>query len=186
VEFREGDAEALAFPDESFDAVVMSYGVPHLGRPERAFAEAYRVLAPGGRYAFSAWMPPEQAIGFGIVLGAIRAHGTLDVPLPPGPPFFRFGDEAESRRALSEAGFADVAVSLVPQRWRLPIPDGLFLAFLDGAVRTAALLRGQTPEALETIRRAVRDQAAFHHHDGAIEVPMPALVVSGKKLEGPC
>lgn len=181
VDFREGDAEDLAFPDETFDAVVMNYGAPHLGQPERAFAEAYRVLTPGGRYAFTAWANPEQAIGFGIVLGAIRSHGTLDVSLPPGPPFFRYSDEAESRRALAKASFVDVAITLVPQRWRLPVPDGLFLAFIDGGVRTAALLRGQSPEVRETIRRAIREAAAGYHQGGAIDVPMPAVVASGRK-----
>jgi ubiquinone/menaquinone biosynthesis C-methylase UbiE len=179
VDFREGDAEDLAFPDAHFDAVVMNYGAPHLGRPEHAFAEAFRVLAPGGRYAFTAWAKPEQAIGFGIVLGAIQAHGDLNVPVPAGPPFFRFGDEGECRQALAEAGFVDIKIAVVPQTWRLPAPDGLFLAFLDGAVRTAAILRGQTPRALEAIRLAVREAAATYYRDGAIEVPMPAVLASG-------
>jgi SAM-dependent methyltransferase len=179
LDFREGDAEDLALPDASFDAVVMNYGAPHLGRPERAFAEAFRVLGPGGRYAFTAWAKPEQAVGFGIVLGAIQAYGDLNVPVPVGPPFFRFGDEAECRRALAEAGFVDVGVTVVPQRWRLPVPDGLFLAFLDGAVRTAAILRGQNPRALESIRLAVREAATTYHRNGAIEVSMPALLASG-------
>jgi SAM-dependent methyltransferase len=181
VDFREGDAEDLAFPDTSFDAVLMNYGAPHLGRPERAFAEAFRVLAPGGRYAFTAWAKPEHAVGFGIVLGAIQAHGDLNVPVPSGPPFFRFDDEAECGRALAEAGLVDIRVAIVPQIWRLPLPDGLFLAFLDGAVRTAAILSGQNPRALETIRLAIREAAAPYHRDGAIEVPMPALLASGRK-----
>ena len=40
VEFQEGDAEAIAFPDGSFDAVVMNFGMLHLARPERAMARA--------------------------------------------------------------------------------------------------------------------------------------------------
>src|ERR1035437_6175539 len=68
IDFREGDAEALAFADESFDAVAMNYGVPHFGRPELAFAEARRVLVAGGRFAFSVWAKPDESIGFGIVL----------------------------------------------------------------------------------------------------------------------
>ncbi len=42
--FQEGDAEALAFPDESFDAVTLNFGVLHLARPDAALAEARRVL----------------------------------------------------------------------------------------------------------------------------------------------
>ena len=58
VEFREGDAEALPFDDGGFDAAVMNFGLLHLARPEAAIAEAHRVLAAGGRYAFTVWARP--------------------------------------------------------------------------------------------------------------------------------
>src|SRR3954471_4997546 len=40
LEFAEGDAEALAFADRSFDAVAINFGVLHLARPDAALAEA--------------------------------------------------------------------------------------------------------------------------------------------------
>ncbi|MFQ5881227.1 MAG: class I SAM-dependent methyltransferase [Candidatus Methylomirabilales bacterium] len=40
VEFREGDAEALPFPDERFDAVVINFGLLHFGQPERALVRS--------------------------------------------------------------------------------------------------------------------------------------------------
>ncbi|MBI4125646.1 MAG: class I SAM-dependent methyltransferase [Deltaproteobacteria bacterium] len=47
--FQIDNAEALSFPDASFDWVY-SYGVlHHTDRPEKAFAEVFRVLKPGGR-----------------------------------------------------------------------------------------------------------------------------------------
>jgi ubiquinone/menaquinone biosynthesis C-methylase UbiE len=82
VEFREGDAEALALQDETFDAVIMNFGMLHLGRPERAAAEAYRVLRSGGRFAFTVWDTSDKSIGFGIILSAIRKHGDMNVPIP--------------------------------------------------------------------------------------------------------
>ncbi len=42
-DFREGDAQALPFPDRCFDAVVSNLGLPHFGRPEQAVAEVRRV-----------------------------------------------------------------------------------------------------------------------------------------------
>src|SRR5262245_12224806 len=97
----------------------MSFGMLHLGKPELAIAESYRVLRRDGRYAFTVWDTPDKAIGFGIVLAAIQRHGDMSVPLPPGPPFFRFSDSEESIRTLNAAGFVDVRVTQVPQVWRL-------------------------------------------------------------------
>src|SRR5262245_60871608 len=116
--FRTGDAEALPFDDASFDAVIVNFGVLHFADPDRAIAGAFRVLAPGGRFAFTVWAPPEKCEGFAIVLRSIEQHGRLDVPLPEGPPFFRFADADECRRVLGKAGFTDTMVRELPMRWR--------------------------------------------------------------------
>ncbi len=55
IAFETGDAEALPFPDASFDAVIANFGIHHVERPERAIAEARRVLVPGGNFAFTIW-----------------------------------------------------------------------------------------------------------------------------------
>jgi ubiquinone/menaquinone biosynthesis C-methylase UbiE len=156
IDFRVGDAAALPFPDASFDRVVMSFGLLHLDRPDEALAEAHRVLHPGGRLAFTVWAKPEAAVGFGIVLDAIRRHGRLDVPLPPGPPFFRFSDPEECRRVLLRVGFEAPVVRAVPQVWQLGSLDALFDIMRHGTVRTAGLLRAQTPEAQDAIRAEIR------------------------------
>ncbi len=184
MEFREGDAEALPFPDGTFDAVVMNFGMLHLARPDEALVEAHRVLRPGGRVAFTVWAKPPETVGFDIVLWAIQSHGNINVPLPQGPPFFRFSDPEESRRALREAGFVNPQIVKVPQTWRLPSPEALFEAMKGGTVRTAGLLRGQTPEALNAIRMAMRDAARAYEKNGRIELPMPAVLASAMKPRG--
>jgi demethylmenaquinone methyltransferase/2-methoxy-6-polyprenyl-1,4-benzoquinol methylase len=50
VTFVEGNAEALPFPDRAFDAVTIAFGIRNVPRIEMALAEAYRVLAIGGRF----------------------------------------------------------------------------------------------------------------------------------------
>lgn len=181
VDFREGDAEALPFEDASFDAVVMNFGLLHLGRPEVALEEVYRVLRSGGRFAFTVWALPAQAIGFGIVLRAIEEFGSMDVSIPAGPPFFRFSDPEESIRALAGAGFAAPRVAQVALHWRLPSPDSLFDFMQRSTVRTGALLRGQSAAVLPAIRAAMRTEAARHETLDGIVIPMPALLARGEK-----
>ncbi len=177
--FLVGDAEALPLPDASCDAAVMNFGLLHLGRPERAVAEAHRVLRLGGRFAFTVWAPPEDAVGFAIILRAINQHGDPNVPLPPGPPFFRFSDPDACRALLREAAFVEVSVQRLPLVWRLATPADFFEAMLHGTARTGGLLRRQTPAALAAIRAAVLDDLAAYVRDGGVWLPMPAVLASG-------
>jgi SAM-dependent methyltransferase len=152
----------------------MNFGMLHLGQPDQAIREACRVLRRGGRFAFTVWARPEESRGFGIVLGALRRHGNPDAPLPPGPPFFRFSEEAECRRALVAAGFSAPQFRKIPQTWRFDSPQDLWTFMLGSTVRTGALLRAQTPQALEAIRAEVI--AAVTN-----EVPMPAVLASATR-----
>jgi hypothetical protein len=49
-------------------------------------------------------------------------------------------------------------------------------------VRTAAVLRAQTPDALAAIRAAVRRGVEFYARDGGFAVPMPAVLASATRL----
>jgi len=180
--FAIGDAEALDFPDETFDAVVINFGLLHLSRPDAAVAEAARVLRPGGRLAFTAWAPPEEAVAFKIVLDAVAKYGDPSVPLPPGPPFFRFGEPEECVRTLEAAGFGGVATGKLALVWHLASVDALIEAFEKGTARTRGLLRGQTPAALGAIREGIRAAArAYQRSAGEIAIPMGAVLARGEK-----
>jgi SAM-dependent methyltransferase len=75
LDFRVGNAEALPFPDDSFDAVVGNFVMLHLSRPDKAAAEFVRVLCPGGRLALTVWDVPEKTRLFGLFLDAIAEAG---------------------------------------------------------------------------------------------------------------
>jgi SAM-dependent methyltransferase len=181
-EFFEGDAQALPFDSESFDAVVCGYGIIHVPDPEKALAEMRRVLRPGGKLAASVWQAPQPTNGFGLLYGAIREHGNVAVPLPHGPDFFQFSDTGKLADALQASDFVDVEIEPVEQSWEFSEPLGLVTAILEGGVRARALLRAQTDEVRNAIFAAVVEgMQQYRSPDGGYRVPMPALVGSGRK-----
>ncbi len=114
------------------------------------------------------------------MLGALNAHGTMEVGLPAGPPLFRFTDPQECAALFAGAGLHRHDVGKLQLRLDVPAPDGLFEAYTAGAVRIAIILARQSPEALAKIRagrargqRAVRDGRHAGHSDdvGAGERP---------------
>lgn len=48
--FTVGNAESLAFPDKSFDAYTIAFGIRNVTHIDRALKEAWRILKPGGRF----------------------------------------------------------------------------------------------------------------------------------------
>jgi len=50
IEFKQGNAEALPFPDKSFDVVTIAFGIRNVPRIDAALAECFRVLKTGGRF----------------------------------------------------------------------------------------------------------------------------------------
>jgi len=180
IEFREGDAQDLPFPAATFDRIVMNFGVLHLSNPDRAFAEARRVLRPGGRYGFTVWAAHERNRGMGIVAAAVERFGQPAVGIPSGPDRLRFADESESRQALSAAGFDPATFSFTTHdvRWVAPTASYVLDVQRDAAVRTAAALLQQSAERLARIRSAVEQAMAAYRTDGGFAVPMSAHVVT--------
>ncbi|SMG39644.1 Methyltransferase domain-containing protein [Paraburkholderia susongensis] len=179
--FRVGSAEDLPFADGSFDAVGISFGLFHFARPEKALAETFRMLRPGGRVAFTVWAAADKAIGLGMVLKAIEAHGQLDVGLPEGPPFFRFSNWCECERVLLDAGFVEQHVRQVDQTWHIRAPETPLHALMRGGVRIAAVLKAQTPDAFALIEKAVMEIATAYRNDEEFQVPMPCVLASARK-----
>ena len=77
IEFREADAEALPFPDESFDVVISTFGVMFAPDQERSAAEMVRVCKRGGKIGLANWTPD------GFIGQLFKTIGKY-LPPPPG------------------------------------------------------------------------------------------------------
>ena len=103
VDFREGDAESIPFPDASFDVVLSTVGVMFAPDQERAAGELLRVCRPGGTVGLANWTPDGFAGELGSLFGSY-------LPFSPGlkPPVL-WGTEERLRELLG--GDADLQIT---------------------------------------------------------------------------
>ena len=181
LDFRAGDAEALDFPDASLDAAICGFGLLHLPDGERGIAEGFRVLKPGGAYAFSVWCMPEKAKLLGVVMDAVMTHADASITLPPAPSFFHFSDPAVSVAALERAGFREVIVREIPLLYEGSSLEDFLDWFEKSTVRMSALYRLQRPDVRARIRDALVAGAQSFAVEGQVRIPCAAIMFAGRK-----
>jgi len=113
VKFDEGDAEALPYPDNSFDIVTSMIGAMFAPQPEKVAKELVRVCKPGGIIAMANWTA-EGSVGemFGI--------GPKYVPPPPGVPYpLLWGNEEVVKQRF---GNSVKDIKLTRRNWEILFP----------------------------------------------------------------
>jgi ubiquinone/menaquinone biosynthesis C-methylase UbiE len=102
IRFERTDAEELAFPDASFDAVLCVLGLMYPADPQRAIEQIHRVLRPGGRAAVCVWGRRDHC-GWNAVFPITDARVESEVC----PLFFALGGEGALEYAFETAGFME-------------------------------------------------------------------------------
>lgn len=99
IEYRHADAERLPFADGEFDAVVSTFGVMFVGKPEAAAAELARVVKPGGRLVLATWKADSNVFN---MFGVMKKHMAAP-PTPPPPSPFEWGKVERIQELLGSA-----------------------------------------------------------------------------------
>jgi ubiquinone/menaquinone biosynthesis C-methylase UbiE len=182
LEFRWSDAEELRFEDGSFDAVVGGFVVNHLPHPERAMAEAARVLAPGGAVAFSVWDRPERNRLNGVFRDAMADVGVPSLAeIEQGPDPTRFSDDPEFVALLEGAGLREATVETISLTLTVPDADTLWDGFMGSSVRMRAQVDAQPQDARRRIREAFEHRVEAHRHPAGLEIPVVVKLASARK-----
>ena len=178
VTFLEGDAEALPFPDASFDQVLSAIGVMFVADHQRAASELVRVTRPGGRIALASWTPT----GFvGQMLTTVGAH--VPPPAVAQPPT-RWGNEQVVRELLGD-GATDVksTTSSVTQRFASAEAFAdLFLTYYGPTHTAASRLSDTGRTALREDLVALAD-TSNRSGDGTVVCDWEYLVLTATRRE---
>ncbi len=181
IEFRESEANALAFEDESFDAVISNFGVNHFDFPLAAIAEVRRVLKPGGRFVFTVWAASEENSFHSLAVDAVCATGDPG-PALPSPPDGTLDSVRACLRLLEDSGFdAACNADLVEASLRLDSAQQLLDILIEGTSHTSALLRTQWPERADALREAMERGTARFKVRESLKMPVSAVLAGATK-----
>jgi ubiquinone/menaquinone biosynthesis C-methylase UbiE len=119
IEWRQGNATELPFPDEAFDAVCCEQAIQFFSDPVKALGEMRRVMAPGARAAVSVCRPIEYSPAYVALASLLDRHVSPQAGAMMRSPFCRWRLD-ELRDLFREAGFGDVQVRIEVGSLRYP------------------------------------------------------------------
>ena len=177
VEWRQADATQLPFPDRSFDAVVCQFGVMFFPDKPKAYAEARRVLKPGGLFLFNVWDRIEDNEFAATVTTALAAVFPNDPPRFMARTPHGYHDPARIDSDLRAGGFTGNArYTTLTARSIAPSADIAALAYCQGTpLRTEIEARGKVSIGDATATAAAALAQKFGK--GRVEGKIQAVVV---------
>ena len=132
ITIRHGDAQALPYPDEMFDAAFSMFGLMFFPNCSKGFSEIYRALKSGGTIAVTSWAPVEQSPAMQAMFGALRAIKP-DLPEPQRVVATLENPEV-FKQELLDAGFREVEIRRVTK----PFPVTSIAEFWQSMVKGSA------------------------------------------------
>ncbi|MBR0698086.1 class I SAM-dependent methyltransferase [Bradyrhizobium lablabi] len=177
ITWQPADALALPFSEASFDVVACQFGVMFFPDRIKGYAEARRVLRPGGRFLFNVWDRIEENEFADVV------HQALQSIFPDNPPQFMirtphgYHDAGRIRSDLIAAGFNEIAIETITHRSRAASPQDPAVAFCQGTPMRSEIESRSAPD-LEAATKGAADALARRFGSGAIEGRIQALMIS--------
>jgi ubiquinone/menaquinone biosynthesis C-methylase UbiE len=176
VDFRVINAESIALPVASIDAVLCRWGYMLMVDPQAAFVETRRVLSPGGRVALAVWDTVEANPWLAIPAEVLAAHQLSEPIDPDAPGAFALADRGRLTAHLEEAGFAEIEIDAVDLERRAPSFEAWWEMQLDMSPSGEAV-RNADPAVAAAVGGEVAERLApYTAKSGELVVPSRTLV----------
>lgn len=173
VRWQQADAMALPFADASFDAVVCQFGVMFFPDKAQAFAQARRVLRPGGVLLFNVWDRIEENPHALANAQAVESRFPGDADMKFRTPY-ELHDPALLHSLLAQAGFADITMETRRMAIDGADPRKIAAGQIRGTPRAALLVQRGVPldAVIEDVAAALTRQGGdpYHGHAQALVV----------------
>jgi SAM-dependent methyltransferase len=181
ISFHEGDAQALPFPDQSFDLATSRFGVMFFADIDKALRHLHRVLRPGARACFSAWGSFQQPYWQSTIGMVVKHVGGPAIP-PGGQDPFRFSKPGSLSGALRRGGFSMVEEQERTLPWPWPGPaDELWEQAQAVAAPFRALLDRVPPEMWPKINSDVLAALGKYADNGGVHLQAAIVMAAAVK-----
>ncbi len=177
VEWRQGRAEALPFPDSDFDVVVSQFGLMFFDDRVKALTEMWRVLKPAGRLAVAVWDTLERTPGYDAMTALLkRLFGERIANELRAP--YSLGSTGTLHDLFAEAAIPNADIQTLDGTARFPS----IKAWVQTDVKGWTLSDLIDDQQYETLLRAAQaEMTPFVQPDGSVAFPSPAHIVSAAK-----